>query len=136
MTHEVLNKVDSYPIEISLLLFQLRDIILDVIKELRLGDVEESLKWGEPSYNVSGGSAVRFDWKSKTPSEYFLFFNCKTKLVETFRELYGDALVFQGNRGIVLSVENKLPEKIIRQCIVLALTYKSVKDLPLLGQAN
>jgi hypothetical protein len=82
---------------------------------------------------VKGGSTVRFDWKERTPQHYFIFFNCKTKLVDTFRELYSDDLEFEGNRAIVLTLSDPIPRAILQHCIELSLTYKSIKHLPLLG---
>ncbi|MGB3368970.1 MAG: DUF1801 domain-containing protein [Acidaminobacteraceae bacterium] len=134
MNIEVEYKISNYTDQISELLFKLRDIILSIANEENLGDVEETLKWGEASYKVKGGSPIRIDWKSKTPENYYIFFNCKTKLVETFREIYSDDLCFQGNRAIVLKVDENLPEKSIRHCLSLAMKYKLLKDLPLLGE--
>jgi hypothetical protein len=73
------------------------------------------------------------DWKAKYPNRYFLFFHCQTKLVDTFRELYSDTLEFEGNRAIVLYVDKKLPERVIRHCIEMAMNYKKITHLPLLG---
>lgn len=128
-----LNKIDQYPEQAKGVLLKIRDLILEVAEQQKLGVVEETLKWGEPSYLVKGGSAVRFDWKAKTPQQYFLFFNCKTKLVDTFRELYSNDLEFQGNRAIVLNLNEPIPITIVQHCIELSLTYKSIKHLPLLG---
>ncbi|PHR98861.1 MAG: hypothetical protein COA78_25735 [Blastopirellula sp.] len=127
------NKFDSYPKDAKAVLLQVRSLILEIAQQQDLGAVEETLKWGEPSYLVKGGSAVRFDWKEKTPQYYYLFFNCKTKLVDTFRELYSDDLEFQGNRTIVLNLSEPLPTAILQHCIELSLKYKSIKGLPLLG---
>ncbi|MCU7998579.1 DUF1801 domain-containing protein [Shewanella sp. SM101] len=115
------------------LLLRIRILIFSIAEVQDLGAVEESLKWGEPSYSVKNGSTVRFDWKPKYPEQYYLFFNCKTQLVDTFRELYSDILQFEGNRTIVLNIHDPLPESAISQCIELSLTYKSIKHLPLLG---
>jgi hypothetical protein len=130
---EVQAKLDAYPEHITPFLLKIRELILDLAKEQNSGDVEETLKWGEPSYLVKNGSAVRFDWKPKFPEQYCLYFNCNTKLVETFRELYFDTLKFQGNRAIVLDINQPLPEQAIRHCLRLALEYKKIKHLPLLG---
>ena len=126
-------KFDTYPTSVKLKLLELRSLILDVIVRNNLGDFEETLKWGEPSYLVKGGSTVRIDWKPKAKDKYFIFFNCKTKLVDTFRELYSDVLTFEGNRAIVLNLGEPLPIDVLRHCIELSLRYKSVKHLPLLG---
>lgn len=73
------------------------------------------------------------DWKLKTPNHCYLYFNCQTKLVDTFRQLYESELEFQGNRAIVMNITQPLPEKELRHCLTLALTYKRVNHLPLLG---
>lgn len=133
MQAEVQEKFNSYPKHIKPLLIQLREVVFSIAEESNLGEVEETLKWGEPSYQVKGGSPVRMDWKEKYPDQYFLFFNCQTRLVETFRELYPETLEFEGNRAIVLYSNKKLPKKTIRHCIEMAMNYKSIRKLPLLG---
>ena len=126
---QVQEKFNSYPTPIREKLLALRQLVLEAADT----PLEETLKWGEPSYLVKGGSAVRFDWKEKTPQQYFLFFNCKTKLVDTFRELYSGDLEFQGNRAIVLNLNEPIPSAILQHCIELSLKYKSIKHLALLG---
>ncbi|PAS27237.1 hypothetical protein CGT72_18415 [Vibrio cholerae] len=126
-------RFDEYPDNARVRLEELRNLVFQVASELELGEVDETLKWGEPSYSVKTGSPLRMDWKLKSPNNYYLFFNCQTKLVDTFRELYGDELVFQGNRAIVLTLSKPLPETVIKSCLELALTYHQRKNLPLLG---
>ncbi|WP_447037083.1 DUF1801 domain-containing protein [Vibrio alginolyticus] len=133
MNHAVKARFDEYPKHVRIRIEELRNIVLTIASELKLGEVEESLKWGEPSYSVKTGSPVRMDWKQKTPSRYYLFFNYQTKLVDTFHELYSDSLEFQGNRAIILSLSAPLPEASIKSCLELALTYQKRKNLPLLG---
>ncbi|EJO2021571.1 DUF1801 domain-containing protein [Vibrio vulnificus] len=133
MDKVVKDRFDEYPENARVRLEELRNLVFQVASELELGEVDETLKWGEPSYGVKTGSPLRMDWKLKSPNNYYLFFNCQTKLVDTFRELYGDELVFQGNRAIVLSLFKPLPETVIKSCLELALTYHQRKNLPLLG---
>ncbi|PIE91259.1 MAG: hypothetical protein CR997_01880 [Acidobacteria bacterium] len=134
MNKEVEKKFNDYPDKVRPKLLNLRTLILQLASDLKLGEVEESLKWGEPSYSVKTGSPIRIDWKSKSPNNYYLFFNCRTKLVDTFKELYGNTLLFEGNRAIKLKLSEPLPEKIIEHCIKLSLTYKKIRHLPLLGE--
>ena len=101
MKKEVEEKFKSYPPAMRKKLGKIRQLILEVAKENDLEAIEETLKWGEPSYLVKGGSTVRFDWKPKKPGQYALYFNCNTRLVDTFREIYGDKFTFEGNRAIV-----------------------------------
>ncbi|WP_219703620.1 DUF1801 domain-containing protein [Marinomonas lutimaris] len=133
MNKAVQIRFDEYPENARIRLEELRSLVFRIAAELELGDVQESLKWGEPSYSVKVGSPLRMDWKPSSPDHYYLFFHCQTKLVDTFRELYGDVLEFQGNRAIVLSLFSPLPEATIKHCLELALTYHQRKHLPLLG---
>ncbi len=133
MKTEVKDKFDSYPGDIKPLALQLRALVFSIAEDLNLGEIDETLKWGEPSYKVKNGSSLRMDWKPATADKFYLFFHCQTKLVDTFRELYSETLQFEGNRSIVLHVKNEIPKKIIRHCFELAMTYKSIQHLPLLG---
>mgnify|MGYP000221116959 FL=1 len=133
MNKVVKDRFDEYPENARVRLAELRNLVFQIASELELSEVEETLKWGEPSYSVKIGSPLRMDWKLKSPNNYYLFFNCQTKLVDTFRELYGEELVFQGNRAIVLSLSKPMPERAIKSCLELALTYQQRKNLPLLG---
>ncbi len=133
MDKAVKERFDEYPENARARLRELRDLVFKIASDLELGEVEESLKWGEPSYSVKRGSPLRMDWKLKSPNNYYLFFHCQTKLVDTFRELYGEDLAFEGNRAIVLSLSEPLPKATIKRCLVLALTYQQRKHLPLLG---
>lgn len=127
------EKFESFPKEIQSELMRLREFILEVAEECELGAVEESLKWGELSYSVKGGSPTRIGWRPNSPEEYCLFFHCQTTLVETFKEIYGDLFAYEGNRAIVLKRSEEVPLKELKHCIGLALRYHKRKHLPLLG---
>ncbi|MBH0027108.1 DUF1801 domain-containing protein [Pseudoalteromonas sp. SWN29] len=130
MTTDIENIFNNYPQITKSTLIKLRELIYTVAQEQNLGAVEESIKWGEPSYSTINGSPIRIGFKG---SSCYLFFHCQSKLVSTFRELYSHSLTFEGNRAIVLNSEKPLPEYPLKACIKLALTYHSVKHLPLLG---
>ena len=133
MNKAVKDRFEEYPVNVRIRLEELRELIFKLSSDLELGVVEESLKWGEPRYSVKAGSPLRIDWKLKSPNNYYLYFHCQTKLVDTFRELHGDVLRFQGNRAIELRLSDPLPEPEIKHCLELALTYHQRKHLPLLG---
>ena len=131
---EVAEIFSKYPNKIRKKLMQLRQLILDTASETEgINEIEETLKWGEPSYLVKTGSTIRMDWKESKPNEYALYFNCKTKLADTFNELYKNKLNIEGNRAIIFNVNAEIPIKEIKHCISLALTYHSIKHLPMLG---
>lgn len=111
----------------------LRAEVFEVAKKHELGDIEETLKWGEPAYLAKGGSTLRIAWKEKSPDNICIYFNCNTILVETFREVFFDVFEFEGKRAIKLNLNSALPIKELKQCIATTLRYHKVKHLPLLG---
>ena len=130
----VARKFQSYPDEIRRKLLYLRQLILDVASgDPDIGDVEETLKWGEPSYLVEGGSTVRIGWRESKPEYYAMYFNCNTKLVDTFKEVYSDSFNFEDSRAIVFRREDTVPSRVLKHCIALSLQYHKIKHLPLLG---
>jgi len=125
---------DDYPTTVKNQLFHLRELVLKVASEIDgLNSLEETLKWGEPSYLTKHGSTLRMDWKKKKPEQYAVYFKCTSKLVPTFRILYGDTFKFEDNRAIVFGLNEKILERELKQCIRMALTYHKIKHLPLLG---
>lgn len=104
-----------------------------VVAEHDLGEITESLKWGEPSFQTKTGSTVRMDWKPSDPDHYRVFVHCQTRLIETYRELYGDLLHFEGNRAIVFRMDEQVPVDALKHCFLLAFRYHKIKHLPMLG---
>ena len=127
-------KFAAYPPPVRAKLLRLRRLVAETAAAHGLLEtLQESLKWGEPSYLAKGGSAVRIDWKAATPERYAMYFQCQTSLVDTFREVHGGVLEFEGNRAIVFRRSAAVPVKPVRHCISLALRYHKLKRLPLLG---
>ncbi len=125
---------DRYPKHMRKKLMFLRKLVLETASETEgVGEIEETVKWGEASYLTKGGSTIRMDWKKSKPDQYAMFFHCSTTLVDTFKELYGDEFKFEGNRAIVFHESDAVPVEKLKHCISLALTYHSIKHLPLLG---
>lgn len=98
-----------------------------------INSLEETLKWGELAFSCRGGSTIRIGWSDDKPDRYALYFNCNSKLVETFRTVYSDLFEFEGNRALVFSAGDTLPEPALGHCVELALRYHRLKHLPLLG---
>lgn len=128
-----MQAIASYPLEAQQALLKLRKQILTLAKQENLGEVEEALKWGEPSFKTPKGSPIRMDWKPKYPSTVSLFFNCNSALVSTFRELFPSSFEFEGKRELRLPLQAVWPEAELNQCLVMALNYHRLKHLPLLG---
>jgi len=130
---QVKQKFESYPDRVATTLHEIRDLIFLVAEQDGIDKLEETVKWGEPSYVSKIGSTIRFDWKVTSPDQYGIYFNCKTSLVPTFKELYGDLFVYSGNRAILFNVGQTVPIKELSHCLSLSLRYKKIKHLALLG---
>lgn len=123
-------KFDDYPAAVRVQLLQLRQWVFDCAKEHGLS-ITESLKWGQPSYASTQGSPVRMD--ARGDEQFALYFNCNTSLVETIKELHGNAFCYEGKRALVFNTHDDLNEAAIKHALLLALTYKQRRHLPLLG---
>lgn len=125
---------EQYPKHIQTRLRILRQLILDTAIETEGVDyVDETLKWGEPSYITKKGSTIRIGWKQSSPDQYAMYFNCNTKLIDTFKEVFEDLFNYEGNRAIVFAEKDEIPVIELKQCIALALTYHTRKHQPMLG---
>ncbi len=112
----------------------LRKLIIEVAEETEgVNHLEETLKWGEPAYIAKNGSTLRIDWKAKSPDQYAMYFQCTSQLVPTFRFAFGDTLEYEGNRAVILHLNDDLPVAEVKKCIATALTYHKVKQFSTLG---
>lgn len=135
--HRAESKFNSYPDEVRTKLSFLRSLIIETAEENKtISELEETLKWGEPSYLTKQGSTLRIDWKEKTPDQYAMYFKCTSKLIPTIKELFGDAFNYENTRAVIFKMDEDIPIKKLKHCIDMALTYHKIKQLPLLGKIN
>jgi len=124
---------NKYPENIKAKLMFLRQLILDTASETDgVGKLEETLKWGEPSYltpQTKSGSTIRIDWKETQKEHVAMYFKCTADIVPAFREKYPVKFTYGGNRSILFHMEDDIPVKELKNCISLALTYHRNKKL-------
>ena len=141
------NKIDnsdvavvfaSYPDEIRPKLMFLRRMIIETAASIDVvGDIEETLKWGEPSYltpETKSGSTIRIDWKEAREGEVAMYFKCTANLVPAFRDRFKDVFRFGGDRSIMFNLNEAIPEEDLKKCVTLALTYHLNKKLDTAGR--
>jgi Domain of unknown function (DU1801) len=125
---------NAYPKPLKAKLLALRRLIFDTAKTTKgVGELEETLKWGQPSYLTAGtksGSTIRIDRVKSSANQYAVYFHCQTDLVATFRELYPNELSYSGNRAVILDADDEIPDAALRHCLGLALTYHLNKRKP------
>ena len=131
---EVAMVFANYPATVRSQMLALRALVIATAEEIEgLTLLEETLKWGEPSFVTKHGSTLRMDWKAKSPDQYALYFKCTSKLVATFQLVFGATFQYEGKRALVFSLPQSLPIPEVKACIKAALTYHKVKHLPNLG---
>jgi hypothetical protein len=130
---EVAAVFKSYPQNIRTKLMFLRQLILETAASTEgIGEIEETLKWGEPSYltpKTKSGSTIRIDWKKSQEEQYAMYFKCTANLVVAFKERYPKEFRFGGIRSIVFNIDDEVPVRELKSCIALALTYHLNKKL-------
>ncbi len=121
----------AYPPEIRKRILKLRELIFDVATRTQgVGALEESLKWGEPAYITAtskSGSTIRVAWKKAKPTQYAMYFNCQTTLVDSFKTMFPDVFRFEGNRALVFEEHDDVPLEALRIYVEMALTYHAKK---------
>lgn len=121
---------NSYPVEYREPLMQIRELIYNVASKIpEVGELEESLKWGQPTYSTvktKAGSPIRLDRFDQ--DKIAIFFHCQTSLVDSFRTLFHNNLEFSKNRAIVIEPNKELKTNELALCIEMALTYHLKKS--------
>tara|TARA_R110002051_G_scaffold325867_1_gene432568 strand:+ start:107436 stop:107867 length:432 start_codon:yes stop_codon:yes gene_type:complete len=114
----------------------LRELIETTAQEIEdLHSLEETLKWGEPSFITKYGSTLRMDWKAKAPEQYALYFKCTSKLVTSFKQVFDEKFQYEGHRALIFKLEDEIPKTELKLCIKAALMYHRVKHLNNLGMS-
>jgi hypothetical protein len=57
------------------------------------------------------------------PTQYAMYFRCRTSLMDNFRAAFPDTFTFEGNRAIVFDAGDRVPVRELAVCISTALTY-------------
>ncbi|MBA3593254.1 MAG: DUF1801 domain-containing protein [Pseudomonadota bacterium] len=108
-------------------LLSLRAMIFEVAASTPgVGELQETLKWNEPAYLTTqskSGSTIRIAPKKSGATQYAMYFNCQTRLVDTFRTLFPAEFNYEGNRAIVFDTDQAVHEDALRFCIAMTLTY-------------
>ncbi|MGL9622595.1 DUF1801 domain-containing protein [Bradyrhizobium sp. U531] len=123
---EVSRAIDALPAPIGKRLLQVRDLIFAAAAAHDdVGKLTETLKWGEPAYltdETGSGSTIRLG-RLKDSDHAAVLFNCKTTLVDEFRERFPDQFEYRQTRALLVPVTGRLPKQELSVCLSLALTY-------------
>lgn len=126
LNSEVKETFNTYPKIIKDKLLFLRELIFQVAEENdEIGKIDETLKWGDPSYLTTApksGTTIRFSRVRAFDTKFAISIHCQTSLMSDFKELY-PALEYEGNRSIIFDVTTAFSLEAVRHFIFLALTY-------------
>ena len=116
---------DAFPQPARDTLLSLRTMIYDIAATLPVGKIEESTKWGQPSYatpDTKAATPIRLGLsKSGEPS---IFTHCQSTVMGDFRTLAPPTLRFDGNRAVHLPVDDAAVLDELVPLIRAALTYR------------
>jgi hypothetical protein len=124
----IADALSRHPERVRARLLEIRQLIFTVAAEIEdVGPLTETLKWGEPAYltEASGsGSTIRLGATRQWPGDCAVLFNCKTSLVDLFRTTFPSEFRFDGNRAVVVPIDQALPHVPLMFCLKTALTYQ------------
>ncbi len=127
---EVAAVYQAMPPQARQKLLAIRQIIFDYSRKCEtIGDIEESLKWGVPSYvakSPKSGTPIRLQWKSDT-AQYGVFVHCQTTLIADFKDQYPSDFKYEKNRGILFHENDVFSEVLLKEFLKRALLYHTDK---------
>ncbi|MDH2349085.1 DUF1801 domain-containing protein [Bradyrhizobium sp. SSUT112] len=126
LPREVSRAFDALAAPIGRRLLQVRALIFaTAAAHEQVGRLTETLKWGEPAYlteATGSGSTIRLG-RVRDSEHAAVLFNCKTTLIDTFRERFPDQFEYRQTRAVLLPTSGALPKQQLTVCLSLALTY-------------
>ena len=108
------------------LLWTCRDLFYTIAASAETGLLDETLKWGQPSYlteATKSGTTIRLAFSEKHPDHLGLYVHCQTNLVDRYRERFPDEFTYEGNRAVLIPTRAPLPKDALIHVIAMALTY-------------
>lgn len=123
---EAVAKVfEGFPEAERATLLSLRALIFEVATETPgVGDLHETLKWGQPSYltnETKSGTTIRLGLAKSGSTG--IFTHCQTSVISDFLELAPGDIKADGNRGILFA-SDEMPDKALMTLLIRrALTY-------------
>ena len=127
MPAEVTAAFSAFPERVRARLLEVRELIFETAADIKgVGPLTETLKWGEPAYltqATGSGSTVRLGWLRSSERACAVLFNCRTTLIDDFRDQFSDVFAYEKNRALLLDAGKPLPEAPLRSCLGMALTY-------------
>tara|TARA_R110002124_G_scaffold72020_16_gene192771 strand:- start:2813 stop:3193 length:381 start_codon:yes stop_codon:yes gene_type:complete len=85
-------------------------------------DVQECLRWGQPTYIAPKGSMLRIGIAKS--GDVALFAHCQTTIISDFAAQFGADFWIEGNRAVVFPTTADIQPEKLRLMVAHALRYK------------
>jgi hypothetical protein len=85
-------------------------------------EVQECLRWGQPSYIAPKGSMLRIGIAKS--GDVAIFAHCQTTIISDFAAQFGADFQIEGNRAVVFSNTSDIQPEKLRLLVSHALRYK------------
>ncbi|MDP5084960.1 MAG: DUF1801 domain-containing protein [Yoonia sp.] len=130
MTHPFLNAhvaavFEGFSPEDKATALALRALIFEVAQDTpEAGAIEETLKWGQPSYltaQTKAGSTLRIG--QAKGGGVAIFAHCGTSIIRSYAEAFPDADEIEGNRAVIFKSRADIAPDRLRHLIRHGLTY-------------
>lgn len=116
----------GFPVPVRSKLLQIRQLILELATETEgVGPIEETLKWGVPSYltNESGSGTTLRLAPASNGEEFGVYVHCQTSLVKDFKKSHPKAFRYSGTRALMFGTSEKIDKADLEKFVKAALTY-------------
>ena len=105
-------------------LLQLRGLIFEIAAETEgVGEIEETLKWGQPAYLTRNKSGTTIRLGLPKTGGFAIYTHCQTNVISDFQALFPDEFTYEGNRAIHFQTGEAIPVEPVSLLVKNALTY-------------
>jgi len=114
------------------LLWRCRRLFHDVAASADTGRLDETLKWGQPSWRPvkpRTGTTLRMGWDANSPERLSFFVDCKTDLAARMRDIYPDLPLNDGQRHLGILVDAVFLQQAITHLAEMTFTYHRARRL-------
>ena len=116
---------EAFPPDSYAMALTLRDLIFSVAWDTpEVGQIEETMKWGQPSYltpETKSGSTLRIGVPKQGGAA--LFAHCATDIIATYASTFPGTDQIEGNRAVIFTTAHDIVPMRLRLLIYHALTY-------------
>lgn len=110
-------------------LLHLRHLILETASQTpEAGAIEETLKWGQPSYltpETRSGTTIRLGVPKS--GGFAIFTHCQSQVIPAFKTIAEQEFRFDGNRAVLFRQTSDIKPELLTKLIGHALLYHKSK---------